>query len=90
MAASCYGFDRCYRWLRGKLEYSTADGRWRLRYIPMGCAADAYGGSVVLANSPQLQGLLPDTYAEVRGQVNCSTARPGGAPEYLVAEIRRL
>ena len=30
-----YGYDPQYKWLRGKLEYSEREGRWKLRYIPV-------------------------------------------------------
>ncbi|MDZ7617026.1 MAG: hypothetical protein U1E05_08480, partial [Patescibacteria group bacterium] len=45
--AGQYGFDPSYAWLRGRLEYSQVDRRWKLRYIPVDGNTDQYGGSVV-------------------------------------------
>ena len=85
-----YGYDPEYRWLRGKLEYSQIDRRWKLRYIPVDGTTDQFGGSVVLPDPKLLAGCERGDFVEVRGQVGQKTANSGYAPRYEVAEVKRL
>jgi hypothetical protein len=85
-----YGHDPEYRWLRGKLEYSQIDRRWKLRYIPVHGATDQYGGSVVLPEAKVLSGCERGDFVEVRGQLGRTTSNSGYAPTYEVAEVKRL
>jgi len=88
---SAYGYDPEYRWLRGKLEYSQIDRRWKLRYIPVDGTTDKFGGSVVIADPSVLTGHERGDFVEVRGQLGAaSQGGPGYAPEYLVAQIFAL
>jgi hypothetical protein len=85
-----YGYDPSYRWLKGHLEYSPTDRRWKLRYIPITDRTDEYGGSVILEDSPALQEMRRGDTVMVEGQV-AGEAEPGGfAPLYRAARISRL
>jgi hypothetical protein len=86
---SRYGYDTRYVWLRGKLEYTAADRRWKLRYIPVESENDGLGGSVVLSSSANLSRYEGGDFVEVRGRVQ-SPPKQGFAPIYEVAEIRPL
>ncbi|HEV7224059.1 MAG TPA: hypothetical protein VGN42_15225, partial [Pirellulales bacterium] len=50
-AADRYGYSADYHALRGQLEYSLAERRWKLRYIPIDGDTDPHGGSVVLVDN---------------------------------------
>jgi hypothetical protein len=81
-------FATDYTWLRGQLDYSAVDRRWKLRYIPIDGETDRYGGSVVLVDSPRLAPFQRGQWVEVRGRL----ARPGReetgyAPPYEVTSI---
>jgi len=80
-----------YAWLRGKLEYSEADRRWRLRYAPIDGKTDAYGGSVVLSNTEAIAQLKAGDFVEVHGQM-CRGAEQDWsyAPVYKIARARPL
>ena len=86
-----YGYQEGYGVLRGKLEYSQTDRRWKLRYIPIDCEMDGYGGSVVLSNEAALAGFERDEMVEVRGKVKeQDQPKRAFSPLYDVTEIRRL
>ncbi len=89
-AAGQYGFDPSYAWLRGKLEYSQVDRRWKLRYIPLDGPTDEYGGSVVIANEAALAGCERSDFVAVRGRVTRSHSGHGFAPLYEVTALERL
>jgi hypothetical protein len=87
---SGYGYAPEYRWLRGKLEYSQLQRRWKLRYIPVDGETDAFGGSVVLADDSVLSGCERGDFVEVHGRLG-NPQDPGDfAPEYVVSELRPL
>jgi hypothetical protein len=90
-----YGHDPDYRWLRGKLEYSQIDRRWKLRYIPIDGTAidgttDDFGGSVVLPDEKRLAGCERGDFVEVRGQLGKKAPNSDFSPTYEVAEVKRL
>jgi len=86
-----YGHDPDYRWLRGKLEYSQIERRWKLRYIPIDGATDEYGGSVVFSDSSLLAGCERGDFVEVRGQLGDATPGDGSyAPDFTIREIERF
>lgn len=86
-----YGFDTEYRWLRGKLEYSSIEQHWKLRYIPIDGETDDYGGSVVIDEADLPRGVERGDFIEVRGQIVSPTNdQPRFAPVYRVAEARQL
>ena len=87
---SNYAHDPDYRRLRGKLEYSQIDRRWKLRYIPLDGATDDFGGSVVLPDERLLAGCERGDFVEVHGEVGRRNAKDGYAPRYVVSEIKRL
>lgn len=89
-AAGSYGFDPSYAWLRGKLEYSQIDRRWKLRYIPVDGTTDQYGGSVVIANEAALAGAERGDFVAVRGRVTGTEEGQGFAPLYEVTALERL
>jgi len=85
-----YGYDPQYRSLQGRLEYSESEHRWKLRYIPIDGQTDKYGGSVVLPDSPQLNGFEPGDFAAVKGIVGKKDPRSRGfAPDYQLQQITR-
>lgn len=86
-----FGHDPQYAWLRGKLEYSLAERRWKLRYIPISGATDAFGGSVVLVDVPQPDLLRPGAFVTAYGQLDEQEVERGGfAPAYRVQRIEPL
>jgi len=89
-AAGPYGFDPSYAWLRGKLEYSQVDRRWKLRYIPLDGTTDEYGGSVVITNEAALAGCERGDFVAVRGRVTDPDSGYGFAPLYEVTAVERL
>jgi hypothetical protein len=88
-SAGQYGFDPSYAWLRGRLEYSQVDHRWKLRYIPVDGNTDQYGGSVIIANEAALAGCEQGEFATIRGRVT-GGGEHGFAPLYEVAALERL
>ena len=90
-AASQYGYDPQYGWLRGKLEYSESERHWKLRYIPIDGATDGFGGSVILADTPLLSGYERGDFVEVAGKlVSTSPDKRGYAPKYQLSQLKRL
>jgi len=87
---SGYGFGQDYKWLRGKLEYSQIDRRWKLRYIPADGTTDKYGGSVILSDTAALSGLERGDFVEAKGNVADDAKKGSYAPTYEVADIRRI
>jgi hypothetical protein len=86
-----YGHDPEHQWLKGRLEYSAVDHRWKLRYIPIDGRTDEYGGSVVLDDASRLSGFERGDFVEVHGQINSQGSDDRGyAPLYKVAQIKRL
>jgi hypothetical protein len=82
-----YDHDASYTWLCGRLEHSSVMGQWKLRYIPIDGETDAYGGSVVIANAEQLEGMRPGDFVRVEGGVvDERVAGSRFAPKF---EIRR-
>ncbi len=88
-SAGQYGFDPSYAWLRGRLEYSQVDHRWKLRYIPVDGNTDQYGGSVIIANEAALAGCEQGEFVTIRGRV-AGGGEHGFAPRYEVAALERL
>ncbi len=89
-AAGHYGFDPSYAWLRGKLEYSQVDRRWKLRYIPVDGNTDQYGGSVIIANEAALAGCERGEFVAVHGRVAGTESEHDFAPVYEVTALERL
>jgi len=86
-----YGHDPNYGWLRGRLEYSQGDQRWKLRYIPIDGVTDDFGGSVVLSDESLLSGYERGEFVEVRGKLGAVAPDTHGfAPDYEVRQIKRL
>ncbi|MEA1951184.1 MAG: hypothetical protein U9N87_07355 [Planctomycetota bacterium] len=74
--ASRYGHAGDHDWLKGRLEYSQAQRRWKLRYIPIDGQTDQYGGSVILRKSSLLSGFERGDYVEVNGRLAENMALP--------------
>jgi hypothetical protein len=87
-----FGHEPDYRWLRGRLEYSGIDRKWKLRYIPIDGTTDQFGGSVVLPDASVLSGYERGQFVEVRGTLGPTPEDEdrGYAPEYHVEQIERL
>jgi hypothetical protein len=93
-SAERYGNHPQFQWLRGQLEYSSTERRWKLRYIPHDAPEgrmDSYGGSVVLAENPQMAQFAPGEFVAVQGRLG---QREGGstdfAPLYHIEQISRM
>jgi len=87
-SASDYAHSPDYRELRGRLEYSQSLRQWKLRYIPIDGQTDAYGGSVVLADSPALAQYQPGDLVAARGSVTSEpTGAAGFSPRYQLMAI---
>jgi hypothetical protein len=85
-----YDADRNYRWLKGRLEYTRSDDRWKLRYIPIDGDTDDFGGSVVLLGSRLLEGYKAGEYVTVHGTLGETESRSTGfAPTYTVDKVVR-
>ncbi|MBN1909482.1 MAG: hypothetical protein JW818_07075 [Pirellulales bacterium] len=90
-APARYGYDPQYTWLKGKLEYSEVDKRWKLRYIPIDGQPDQYGGSVVLGGYGPGKQFKPGDFAEVHGRLlTGATADWGYAPVFEVERAKAL
>ncbi len=89
-ARARYGHGPAHEWLRGRLEYSQIDRRWKLRYIPVDGKTDQYGGSVVVSDPSKLTGCERGDFVEVRGRVGEEAPEKGYAPTYEVAEVQHL
>jgi hypothetical protein len=90
IAPGKYDRDRNYRWLKGKLEYTRTDDRWKLRYIPIDGDTDDFGGSVVLLGSRLMEGYKPGEYVTVYGTLGETDSRGNGyAPSYTVDRVAR-
>jgi hypothetical protein len=89
--AGRYGYDPHYRWLKGRLEYSQIERRWKLRYIPIDGRTDEFGGSVVLSNPSALSGYERGEFVEVHGKLGPAPQDdPGYAPEFQIERVQRL
>jgi hypothetical protein len=85
---SRYGYDPKYKWLRGKLEYSQREGRWKLRYVPIDGETDDYGGSVVLVDVSRLSGYKRGDFVEVHGEIGRRADKEQGyAPDFKISRI---
>jgi hypothetical protein len=80
-----------YQWVKGRLEYSRIDDRWKLRYIPINGDTDEYGGSVVLLGSRMMEGYKPGELVTAYGTVDASESAEsrGFAPPYRLDRIVR-
>ncbi len=87
-ARSSYQYDPAYRWLKGKLEYSRADRTWKLRYIPITGETDKFGGSVILEDSPKLDGFQAGDVVTVQGALGREDLDHAGfAPIYHIDHV---
>lgn len=85
-----YGYDPEYRSLQGRLEFSESERRWKLRYIPIDGQTDKFGGSVILADAPELDGFKAGDYVTVEGTVGQKDPRSRSfAPNYQLDRISR-
>jgi len=88
---SKYGYDRQYTRLKGKLEYSQIDHKWKLRYIPIDGNTDSHGGSVVISDSTLLSGCERGDFVEIWGSLAKQAKKgPEFAPLYNVSQVRLL
>lgn len=88
---SLYGYDPQYGWLRGRLEYSQIDRRWKLRYIPIDGETDKFGGSVILTTTTLLSGYERGDFVEVHGKlVPPKPESRSFSADYEVQKIERV
>ena len=83
-----YGYDPGYTALRGKLDYSVTARLWRLRYLPLDGPIDEYGGTVVIADSRQVNGFEPGDFVTVHGTLSAPSAS-GNSATYAISRIKR-
>lgn len=92
-AAEMFGHHDQYLWLRGKLEYSSINKQWKLRYIPLDAAEgriDNYGGSVVLVDNGQLSNFKSGDFVMVQGRIGEKSSASSYAPNYHVQQVTPL
>jgi hypothetical protein len=64
-----FGFDPTYSQLSGRLEYSSLDGRWLLRYVAPQTKADPYGGVAVLVPQGSMAGFNNGDFVNAQGRL---------------------
>lgn len=83
--------DPQYQWLRGQLEYSVTQKRWKLRYIPRDAPEgriDSFGGSVVLTPNDKLSNFASGAFVAVQGSLGQTDAGASDyAPVYRVDSV---
>ncbi len=85
-----YDYDANYSWLRGQLDYSQSERRWKLRYIPITGETDNFGGSVILTGQ-NFDAFRSGEFVTVQGQLDDQEVEKGGfAPLYHVQQIMRV
>lgn len=67
-----YGYDPTYTVLNGKLEYSSLDGRWLIRYVSPDVKPDAFGGVAVLAPSGPMTGFRNGDFVTAQGKLQAA------------------
>lgn len=87
--AGRYAYASDYGWLKGQLEYSLVDQRWKLRYIPIDGNTDSHGGSVVLDGAVPAEFQAGD-FVVVRGSLSGDAAAGRFAPKYRFDSISPL
>lgn len=87
-----YDHELDYSRLRGELEYSEIDQRWKLRYISIDEEkSDDYGGSVILSETAHLSGFERGEFIEVHGRILSGPKDDYGyARTYEVTDIQRV
>jgi hypothetical protein len=85
-----YAFTPDYTALSGRLEYSRTSKQWKLRYIPIDGKTDAYGGSVVLPNSPELAAFKSGDRVAVRGRLAGGPSAGSFSPLYQLEHVERM
>src|SRR5262249_49477566 len=85
-----YGYDANYRCLKGHLEYSPTNQRWKLRYIPITGRTDQYGGSVMLEDAPALKEFQRGDAVMIEGQIVGDSEAGSFAPLYRAERISRI
>ena len=87
-ASALFGRAGDYSWLRGKLDYSTPDRAWQLRYVAPGHPADSHGGSVRLSDARLLNGCERGDFLEIWGTLTPSAT--GDQAVYAIEQVKRL
>ncbi|HUY92901.1 MAG TPA: hypothetical protein VMV10_29495 [Pirellulales bacterium] len=88
-AGQRYAYSPDYKKLNGQLEYSLAERRWKLRYVPIDGETDSHGGSVVLLGKPP-EGFQAGDFVTVEGRLAGEAAAGEFAPEYQFDQIEPL
>ena len=88
-AAQRYAYSPGYKKLNGQLEYSLAEHRWKMRYIPIDGETDSHGGSVVLLGKLPEQFQAGD-FVTVEGRLAGDAAPGEFAPPYQFDAIEPL
>jgi hypothetical protein len=83
-SARRYGHAADYSWVQGEVQ-RTRKG-WRLRYASLD-ETDTYGGSVTLADDPQLSQMKEGDVYRIEGRLQNPESH-FSAPTYVVKEIR--
>jgi hypothetical protein len=67
-----YGYDEAYSRLSGRLEYSSLDGRWLLRYVSPDGRPDRFGGVAILVPSGTMNGFRNGDFVTADGRLDAS------------------
>jgi hypothetical protein len=67
-----YANDAAYTQLSGRLEYSSIDGRWLLRYTAPESRADRYGGVAILIGPNQMNGFRNGDFVTAAGRLEAN------------------
>lgn len=67
-----YGRDANYTTLNGKLEYSSLDGRWLIRYVSPGEKPDQFGGVAVLVPAGPMTGFRNGDFVTAQGKLQAA------------------
>lgn len=82
-----YSIGPGYQSLSGMLEISPATGGWQIRYLPVGGAADQFGGRLEVMNGEVLAGRQPGQVVTLQGQLVASPHGPSFPPQYAVYTV---
>ena len=69
---AAYAHDETYSRLSGKLEYSSIDGRWLLRYVSPDGRADRFGGVVIVVPAGSMNGFRNGDFVTAEGRLDAT------------------
>ena len=79
-----------YRWFRGVADYDQDEQAWYVVYNPEPDRNDRYGGTIALADHPQLNVLHPNDVILVEGKIDPQLQDRLGKPKFQIEHVARL